>query len=313
MRSVTKVVIYNWSMRYNRLDLNLLPALRALLTEKSVTRAAEISHVTQSAMSGILSRLREYFGDDLMVPVGRRMELTPLGASLANRISDLMVQLDSTLAVRPDFDLEASSRHFSIVASDYAATVLLTDVMRDLHVQAPGVTIELRQPSDNAIAELEAGELDFHIHPQGVLPNDHPSQLLFEDSFVAVVDHNHPDVGDVITLDQYRLLGHVVFQNGGLPLFDRWFEKTAGERRIELIVTNFTLLAPMLIGTRRIATMHARLARKIAEVLPVRLVKFDFETPPFLQMLQWHRYRDLDPGTIWLREKIIAHANAMPR
>lgn len=76
-------------MRYQRLDLNLLTALRALLTEKNVTRAGESLFVSQSAMSGILARLREYFDDPLIVPVGRRMELTPLGESLVSKVNDL--------------------------------------------------------------------------------------------------------------------------------------------------------------------------------------------------------------------------------
>jgi LysR family transcriptional regulator, nod-box dependent transcriptional activator len=51
-------------MRFNKLDLNLLVALDALLTERNITRAAERLHLSQSAMSNALSRLREYFEDE---------------------------------------------------------------------------------------------------------------------------------------------------------------------------------------------------------------------------------------------------------
>ena len=101
-------------MRYQKLDLNLLTALRALLAEKSVTRAGEVVHVTQSAMSGVLSRLREYFGDPLIVQVGRKMELTPLAESLVEPVNDVLLRIDATIATRPEFNPLITRRHFSI-------------------------------------------------------------------------------------------------------------------------------------------------------------------------------------------------------
>ena len=87
-------------MRYHKLDLNLLTALKALLTEKNVTRAGESVHITQPAMSGILARLREYFGDPLIVPVGRKMELTPLAESLVEPLTDALLRIDATTTMR---------------------------------------------------------------------------------------------------------------------------------------------------------------------------------------------------------------------
>ncbi|WP_195763428.1 LysR family transcriptional regulator [Duganella guangzhouensis] len=299
-------------MRYNRLDLNLLPALRALLVEKNVTRAGDSLHVTQSAMSGILARLREFFNDPLIVPVGRRMELTPLAESLVGRVNDLLVQVDSTLASRPEFIPETSHRHFSVVASDYTVVVLLTEVLRQLNTEAPGVTVEIRQPSDFTGADLEAGELDFHISPVGLLLEDHPSEVLFEDTFHAVVARDNKEVGDALTIEQYLAQGHVAFQQNGLPLFERWFAKTHGTRRREVTVSHFGLLPHLVASTNRVATLHTRLAVRACEQQEVRMVRLDFDVPRFVNLLQWHRYRDMDPGSIWLREKIIACARAMP-
>ncbi|USX12372.1 LysR substrate-binding domain-containing protein [Oxalobacteraceae bacterium OTU3CAMAD1] len=300
------------AMRYHRLDLNLLPALRALLTEKNVTRAGDSLHVTQSAMSGILARLREFFDDPLIVSVGRKMELTPLAESLVDKVNDLLVQVDSTLASRPDFLPANSQRHFSIVSSDYTVSVLLLDVLRRLHVEAPNVTIAIRQPGDATLPDLEAGDLDFHISPMGQLSDNHPSAVLFEDSFCAVVDRGNDRVGDSLTVEQYLSLSHVGFEYKGLPMFDRWFARMHSDRRRDVSVGQFNLLAPMVVGTQRVATLHTRLAMRACELLPVRMVQLEFETPRFANLIQWHRYRDLDPGSIWLRDKIIACALAMP-
>ena len=92
------------AMRYHKLDLNLLTALKALLAEKNVTRAGESVHVTQSAMSGILARLRDYFGDPLIVQIGRKMELTPLAESLVEPVNDVLLRIDATIATRPEFN-----------------------------------------------------------------------------------------------------------------------------------------------------------------------------------------------------------------
>src|SRR5260370_36720191 len=88
-------------MRCQKLDLNLLTALKALLSEKNVPRAGESVPVTQSAMSGILARLREYFGDPLIVQVGRRMELTSLPETLVEPVNDVLLRIDATIATRP--------------------------------------------------------------------------------------------------------------------------------------------------------------------------------------------------------------------
>lgn len=300
-------------MRYQRLDLNLLTALRALLAEKNVTRAGETLHVSQSAMSGILSRLREYFDDPLIVPVGRRMELTPLAESLVDKVSDLLLRVDATLGTKPEFDPARSRRHFRIVASDYVTSVLLLDVLRAVHHEAPGLAVEFLQPSTLAYQELEAGEVDFVVNPESYSVPTQSSALLFEDRYHAVVDRANTQLGDSISLAQYQAARHVNFQANGKPFFDSWFDRAHGEtRRVEVLANSFTLLPRLVVGTGRLATMHTRMAMQACEQLPVRMVRLEFETPRFVETLQWHRYRDHDPGSQWLREKILGFAQAMP-
>ncbi|HSW04376.1 LysR family transcriptional regulator [Aquabacterium sp.] len=300
-------------MRYQRLDLNLLTALRALLTEKNVTRAGEALHVSQSAMSGILARLRDYFDDPLIVPVGRRMELTPLAESLVKKVNDVLLMVDATLGTKPDFDPARSRRHFTIVASDYVTSVLLLDVLRAVHHEVPGLTIEFRQPSTLAYQELEAGEVDFVINPESYSVPTQSSCVLFEDSYHAVVDRDNTAIGDSISLAQYLQQRHVIFQANGRPFYDAWFERTHGDgRRIEVLANSFMLLPRLVVRTQRVATLHTRLAMQACETLPVRLVRLDFETPKFVETLQWHRYRDHDPASQWLRERILQFAQALP-
>lgn len=299
-------------MRYQRLDLNLLTALRALLTERNVTRAGEQLHVSQSAMSGMLSRLREYFDDQLIVPVGRRMELTPLAETLVEKINDLMLRLDATLATRPDFDPATSRRLFSIVASDYLTQVLLVDVLREVHREAPGIQIEFRQPSNTAAVDLENGEVDFVINPARFVTPNQASTVLFEDSYHLVVDPAHSPVGDSVALDQFKALSLVTLENNGRPQFESWFIGEHGALpHTEVIVNSFGLLPQLVLGTARAAVLHTRMALQACHHWPIRMVRLDFDAPRLVETLQWHRYRDLDPGSQWLRDKIIGHAKAL--
>lgn len=300
-------------MRYQRLDLNLLIALRALLAERNVTRAGQAMHVSQSAMSGMLARLREYFGDALIVPVGRRMELTPLAESLAERINDLILQLDATLAARPQFDPASSTRQFSIIAADYVIEVLMVAVLRTLHRMAPRLTIEFRQPSALAGQALDHGEVDLLISPVPDPESRNLSAPLFEDTFHAVVDRDNQEVGDSLTLEQYLRCPHVLFENQGRALFESWFALEHGTPPgVQVVVNTFAMLPRMVVGTSRVATMHTRMARQMACSSALRLVRLDFETPRFAERLHWHAYRDDDPGSRWLRERIIEQARSLP-
>lgn len=293
-------------MRYQRLDLNLLSALRALLTERNVTRAAEQLHITQPAMSGALGRLRDFFEDPLIVPVGRRMELTPLGEALLGRVDDLMLRLDATLATRPTFDPATARRRFSIVASDYVIQVLLVHRLTELHHAAPGITIEFRQPSAAAGQDLENGDVDFVIAPERFAVASQPSVRLFEDGYHAVVAVDHPSVGECLKLADYRAAHHVRMENAGRPMFESWFEGVHGELpHTDVVVNHFGLLPLLLPGTQRVATLHSRMARQVVQRdAGLRLVTLDFEVPRLVELLQWHRYRDDDPGNLWLRGQI---------
>ncbi len=301
-------------MRYQRLDLNLLTALRALLSERNVTRAGEQLHVSQSAMSGMLARLREYFDDSLIVPVGRRMELTPLGEQLVEKVNDLMLRLDATLATRPDFDPASSRRQFSVVASDYLIQVLLLAVLREVHHEAPGITIEFRQPSNTAAVDLENGEVDFVINPARFVTPNQASTVLFEDSYHLVVDAAHAQVGDSVDLAQFKSLRHVTLENNGRPQFESWFLAEHGALPpTEVVVHSFGLLPQLVLGTSRVAVMHTRMALQVRNFWPqLRIVPLAFEAPRLVETLQWHRYRDLDLGSQWLRDKMIAHARGLP-
>jgi DNA-binding transcriptional LysR family regulator len=291
-------------MRYRRLDLNLLIALDALLSDKSVTKAAAKLNITQPAMSGALARLREYFEDALVIQVGRQMELTPLAQSLVEPIHDVIMRIDSAIATEPTFDPARSKRHFALTASDYVIRVFLKDVLAELHRLAPGISFDFRQSTGRVQEELESGEVDFVIGPEIDVLSEHPKETLFDDSYTVIAWKDSKLVGDKLSLDEYMSLKHVVFrsEHRGIAWLERWFAGRYGDvRQIDVSTPSFMLLPHLVVATDRIATVQLRLARTYLQTLPIRLVEPAFELPKLTEILQWNVHRDPDPAIRWLR------------
>lgn len=303
-------------MRFNHLDLNLLVALDVLLEEQNITRAAERLHMTQSAASGVLGRLRTYFEDELLVLVGRKMQPTPYALELAAPVREVLLTIQSSITAKPVFDPASSKRHFRLITSDYLISVLFAQVIQKIHQQAPHITFEMLGPGDNSGDLLIRGEVDLMIVPERYILEGHPAKLLFEEEHVCVVWKDNPDVGDTLTLEQYMEMGHISVgfgRNRHLSIED-WFMTQYGfNRRLEVITNDFNTLAQLIVGTPRVATMHQRLAELYAEHLPLRLLPPPVQIPVMREYLLWHRSMDGDPMHRWLRERISEFTESMNR
>ena len=294
-------------MHFKGLDLNLLVVLDALLTEKNTTKAGQRIYLSQSATSGALARLREFFGDPLLVQSGQKMVLTPLAEGLAGPVRQLLQEAESIISVNTAFDPATSTRSFRLNMSDYSATIIMTKVMEKLRKVAPGVRIEITSLQEDIPEALERGDLDFLIVPNEFSSSLHPSEDLFEDSYVCVVWSGNPTIKKSISLDQYLSSGHVVARFGRTQnkAFEEIHLGRAGyTRRVDIVVPSFSLLPGFVVGSDLIATMHERNARFYARFLPLKLLPMPIEIPKFNAKIQWHRYHDHDPGTKWLHKMI---------
>ena len=297
-------------------DLNLLVALDALLTERNVTRAGNRLNLSQSAMSGALARLRHYFRDELLVPVGRQMVLTPVAEGLVVPVRDILLQIRGTLGSKPRFDPGTATRHLSLAMSDYVTEILMADVLRSARCEAPHITFELRTVGRRAGEDLESGELDFLISPEGYVSSSQPTEVLFEDTYTCVVWSGNKAVGKTLTLDQYLDLGHVVVNLAGNEPpsnYDEQFLRRSNfTRRGEVSGPAFSLAPRLVEGTDRVATITTRLAAKCAEILPLRLLPLPIAMPPMVEMLQWHKVHEYDPAHAWFRRLLKQVVQTLP-
>lgn len=294
-------------MRFNKLDLNLLVALDALLTEQNVTRAGARLHISQSSMSGALARLRAYFDDELFVQIGRTLKPTPFAEGLAAPVRNVLLQVESTVLTKPVFDPTTAVRHFKMLVSDFSQSMLMTRVLPKLYEQAPGISLEFLLQINKPFEELERGDVDFLIIPEHFTSPVQPKAHLFDETYVCVVWKGNELVGKTLTLDQYCEMGHVVAQYGRAQYtFHTWFKNEYGKNlKAEISTGHLSALGELLIGTNRVATMHRMLAQKQARYLPIRLLPLPIAVPPLRQTLQWHHYHDRDPGNQWMRQLLI--------
>ncbi len=293
-------------MRFNKLDLNLLVALDALLTERSITLAAERLNLSPSALSNSLAKLRDYFNDDLLVQIGRKMEITPRAESLQDAVRDILLRIDSTIVAQPAFDPSKSDRVFRIFVSDYTQLVLGPTLLRLATEQRCTAQFDFLAQVVNPQRELERGEADLLVIPSGFTSPDHPSETLYDEEFVCVVWRDSRLAKEELTFDRYLEAEHVVMRppNGG-ESFESWFLQRFGvTRRTPVTTYSFAALPALVVGSEYIATVHARLARYMAAAWPLAIRPAPIAIDRMDQAIQWHRYRSQDPGLVWLRETL---------
>src|SRR5919108_3554756 len=149
-----------------RFDLNLVLSLHALLHTRNVTQAGDWLGVTQPAMSSDLRRLRQMFGDELLVRSGREYRLTALGSALVEPLGQAIADIERALTLRPSFDPRRDARTFSVAMSDHVMALLLPGVAARLPSEAPNVTIHARTLAglgEEPVAAALQGEVDLSI------------------------------------------------------------------------------------------------------------------------------------------------------
>ena len=294
-------------MRFQRLDLNLLVALDVLLTERSVSLAADRLCLSQSATSSALGRLREYFKDDLLVLKGRQMILTARAEGLIEPTRAVLEQIRQTIAITPEFDPSTSDRLIRIMASDYTSEVLLAPAFARLAKLAPQMRFEIQDIRNPPVEALERGYVDLLVTVDYGTSSDHPSELMFQDDYVVVGDKANPAMAREMTSEVYLSLGHVTtrFGQARTPAFDDWYmRRKKQQRRIEVVVPSFVAMPALIVGTNRIGTMHRRLAEKLGRRYPLAFAEVPFEIPPIRELAQWDIANNHDAALRWVVEQL---------
>jgi LysR family nod box-dependent transcriptional activator len=294
-------------MRFKGLDLNLLVAFNVLIETRSVSRAAEQLHLSQPAMSAALGRLRDYFGDDLLVLQGKRMFPTAYAESLVPMVQDTLRQIDALISTSTSFDPATSQRTFRLIASDYITAAIIAPLSRRLATSAPTIRLESILPSDGSADLIAQGAFDLLITPEDFINPNQPAELLFEERHVVIGWNRNPVFDRSVTEADLMEASHVGIQMGNQrtsAFADKMMEQMGRIRRIDMTASSFTVVPWLIIETHRLALMHERLARQMASMFPLAIAQIPFDFPLMREMMQYNRARANDEGLQWLREQL---------
>jgi DNA-binding transcriptional LysR family regulator len=295
-----------------RFDLNLLLSLHALLHTRNVTQAGDWLGVTQPAMSSDLRRLRQMFKDELLVRIGREYQLTPLASSLVEPLTHAIADIERVLTWRPSFDPRTDARSFSVAMSDHIMALFLPALAMRLPREAPNVRIHTRGLSGlkyPVTAALE-GDVDLSIGAFETLP-DACSEVLYTERWVCAVSEDHPDVGDSMSLELFCRLPHLEWRLR-TPVVSSHAELLYAskgiERQVLLTTESFALLPAVLRGSRMVALVHERLARRVQGL---KLLAPPVPIPDVVESMYWSASVAHEPGHVWLRDLMRSVASAV--
>lgn len=301
-------------MSLNSVDLNLLVALDALLSERNVTRAAERLSLGQPAMSAALGRLRKHFDDPLLVREGKVLVPTPVAAALEPLVRDAVTATESVFGQRNDFDPLADRRSFTIMASDYVTLILLRQLVVRLAAEAPLQRVHVVPVQSDFTEQLRKGQVDLLVLPTDLVGSRFvfPHRHLYNDRYVLVADADNDAVGESVTVDEFTQLPYVAYSGGPLPsIAETQLDALGIVRREEMSTQSFVLAPLLVIGTSFVTLVHERLARHLAEQANLKIIEAPVPLRPISEALFWNPWTNSDAAHNWLRERIATHANQL--
>lgn len=284
------------------LDLNLLKALEALLSERNVTRAAARLALTQPAVSGMLTRLRESFGDPLFVRAQRGVVPTARALELAGPVRRVLAEVEAMLQPAA-FDPATSTLTLGIAATDYALRAVVVPFMAALRQRAPGMRVAARSIDDARVqAQLERGDIDLALMTPASAPAELHARRLFDERYVCALRTDHPDAsGGSLSLERFCALEHalVSYVGGGFKgVTDEALARLGRQRRVAVSVSSFLALPDVLLATDLVAVVPRRLVLGAAGLA---LLEPPIDIPGFTKVAVWHERTHRDLGQQWAR------------
>jgi DNA-binding transcriptional LysR family regulator len=299
------------TVNLGRIDLNLLVHLDALLTERSVTRAAARVGIGQSAMSHNLARLRELLGDELLTRGSDGMRLTPRAVTLLEPVRTMLAQVEALVSRDQAFDPATAVRTFRFGLPDSMEVLIMPALLARMREVAPGIHLRLYNfDASRLFDDLDADEMDLAIG-YGTLQQGqfhHKRRKLFTETWLCMFNAEKTGIAPPISLDDYVRLPHVLTSlrpgRNVRGIVDEALDKLGLHRSVALTTPRFLTVPSLVARAPVIVTMQARLARLFAAELGLSLSPPPVELSEVTVSLLWHASYDHDPGHTWLREVV---------
>ena len=280
-----------------QVDLNLLSTPYALLEERHVTRAAKRCFLSQPAMSRSLERIRDTFGDELLIRTGRIYERTVRGEWLLRELESLLPRLEALVRGEP-FNPAQSRERLRVALTDNGSIALLPALTQRIRTAAADITLEIIAWHDRSFEDVEAGKIDLALSPLAA-SSPLETERLFKEDFVCLVGADHKLRSRRFTLKQYLELSHVAVGTLDRPLADLGLR-----RRVALSVPFLVPAVAAVAGSDLVLTLPRKLAKAVAAMANVRFVEPPPEIKSFQYFMVWHPRLTAEPAQVWFREQL---------
>lgn len=298
-------------MKLEKIDLNLLPVLDAILANESVGKAASEVGLSKPAASHALARIRAQLGDPILVRAGQQWVLTERAAAIAPRVRAAVHEARALLSADRPFDPKELRREFRVHATDQMLSLIGLGIGHAVSTAAPNVGLRFL-PLEPDEADALRAEADLSLGVFHDLPPELRTQTLFEDRFVCIVRAGHPKVRGKITLETFLGLRHVGVAPRGRPgsVVDSALATRGLARRALRWVPYSSNAIEFVAESDCIATISERLARRAAARYDLQVLPPPIPLPPCAGTQVWHSRLDADPAHAWLRRLVFSIARA---
>jgi DNA-binding transcriptional LysR family regulator len=305
-------MVYIIGMNISAMDLNLFSVLDAVLSERSVTRAAKHLNVTQSAVSNSLARLREILSDPLVVRNGRGLTLTPRAEQLAPMISAGLSCLKSAVQGTDGFLPGETSRTFTLAAADSQQVCDVPWIAERFSRHMPHAFLRIVSPDFLLSSDgLATGKIDVSFGPAVNVQPPLYSERVCTELGVLLVKKDHPRVKQRrIRRELFNSLKHIDVEIAqgrpgiGHQIAEAMWTRQGLRRDVALSVPNFTAAAIAAAHTEYVAVVPRRTAQVFSKMLPLKVVEPAFELPSIDIAMFWHARTDSDDGACYFRQLI---------
>ena len=288
-----------------RVDLNLMVAFDAIMSERNVTRAARRVGVTQSAMSHNLGRLRTLFADELFTRSSRGVDPTPRAFEVAEFVRPVLSSIQTGFSEKAPFDPSTAERVFTFGMSDYLEQLLLPEIVGAMRVAAPKVSVEVRAMDDATAAEtLDGGTIDVAISKISNGGAAHKRRTLWTDHYVVI----HPERGTgALDLRAFLECQHVMVtaRDGNCRTVDLRLAELGHRRSVVVTTPHLAAIPSLVLRGGLMAVIPAGFTSEFGAIAGLRISPLPFEVAGFDFAMSWHSSFDRDPAHIWLRSKVV--------
>jgi len=304
------------SINLRNFDLNLLVCFDALMSERNVSKAAEKVFLSQSGMSHALSRLRALLDDPVLMRTEQGMMPTPRALEMEVPVREMLNRINRTIYAPKAFAPLTSDRKFVLYCTEYFECLVMPKLMAHLEKVAPHCTVAAEiLTHELPESRLISGEVDFVIGVEGLMdiPKTLMSRNWIQDSLVCLVRKENKKIGSSVSLEQFAETFHILLSILGSPFkfafLDKWLKKQNVQRIYSATTAAFLPAALILAETDYIMTLPRRMAIKLSEIMPLRLVELPNNPPNFQLNLIWHPLYEKDSAHIWFKEQLLSLEN----